>query len=82
MDVRSSSVVGGRSELRSCTCKSRDGRPGLSVPNKPYDFLGRKAKHHDRRSWTLLIFVDVVSMFSQHVDVDRKKHRKGAMSLT
>ena len=32
--------------LRRCTCESRGGRPGLSVPNKPYGFLGRKAKHH------------------------------------
>ena len=24
-------------------CKSRDGRPGISVPNKPYDFCAREA---------------------------------------
>ena len=24
-------------------CESRDGRPGLPVPNKPYGFCGRKA---------------------------------------
>ena len=24
-------------------CESRGGRPGLPVPNNPYDFCGRKA---------------------------------------
>ena len=32
-----------RSELRSCTCESRGGRPGLPVPINPYGFCGRKA---------------------------------------
>ena len=30
------------SELRSCTCESRGGRPGLPVPNSPYGLFGRK----------------------------------------
>ena len=31
------------SELRSCTCESRGGRPGFPVPNCPYGLCGRDA---------------------------------------
>ena len=31
-------------------CESRGGRPGLPVPNSPYDLCGRKATLNDRLS--------------------------------
>ena len=39
----SKTVTPTATELRSCTCESRGGRPGLLVPNSPYGLCGREA---------------------------------------
>ena len=74
------------SELRSCLCESRGGRPGLPVPNSPYDLCGRKATFEEENdelcsSWSLLrpLFFKFSSFCL--MSSDAKKHTRDSQSL-